>query len=104
MTHHVTVTLTDAEEKALEDVMPSIHDWAENALKNRARKSQDKILDGLYKYCNQNNIPIASGDEESGISAIEAQLDQARSLGIATTPEQRAAAAQEQSANLYGAT
>ena len=104
MSHHVTITITDTEELALKDVTASIDEWAENALKNRARKAQEQILNRLYNHCTENNIPIASADEENGISAAEAQLQQAFDELVATTPEQRAAAAQEQSANLYGAT
>ena len=96
MPHHVTITITDTEELALKDVTASIDEWAENALKNRARKAQEQILKRLFDHCNDNSIALAVG--------VEAQLEQAFSLGIATTPEQRAAAAQEQNANLYGAT
>ena len=99
MPHHVTITITDAEELALKDVTASIDEWAANALKNRARKAQEEILKRLYEHCNKDGLALAVG--------VEAQLAQALSLGIATTPEQRAAAAaaaeQEQNANLYGA-
>ena len=100
MTQHVTITITDTEELSLKDVTASIDEWAENALKNRARKAQEKILERLYAHCNKESIALAVG--------VEAQLEQALTLGIATTPEQRAAAAaaaeQEQNANLYGET
>ena len=92
MSHHVTGTLNDAEELALKDATESIDEWAENALKNRARKAQEQILERLYAHCNENSIALAVG--------VEGQLEQAFSLGMATTPEQRAAAAQERDESL----
>jgi len=38
-----TIELTDAEVKAMEYVAVSVQDWAENALKNRARIAMDEI-------------------------------------------------------------
>ena len=40
-----TITLTDAETKAMEHVALSVQDWADNALKNRARIAIDEIYD-----------------------------------------------------------
>jgi hypothetical protein len=38
-----TIELTDAEVKAMEYVTLSVQDWADNALKNRARIAVDEI-------------------------------------------------------------
>jgi len=38
-----TIELTDAETKAMEYVAVSVQDWADNALKNRARIAMDEI-------------------------------------------------------------
>jgi len=38
-----TIELTDAENKAMEYVAFDVQDWAENALKNRARQAIDEI-------------------------------------------------------------
>ena len=38
-----TITLTDAETKAMEHVAFSVQDWADNALQNRARIAMDEI-------------------------------------------------------------
>ena len=38
-----TIELNDAEVKAMEFVALSVQDWAENALKNRARQAMDEI-------------------------------------------------------------
>ena len=40
-----TITLTDAETKAMEFVALSVQDWADNALQNRARIAMDEIYD-----------------------------------------------------------
>jgi hypothetical protein len=40
-----TITLTDAETKAMEYVAVSVQDWADNALQNRARIAMDEIYD-----------------------------------------------------------
>lgn len=40
-----TITLTDAETKAMEYVALSVQDWADNALQNRARQAVDEIYD-----------------------------------------------------------
>ena len=40
-----TITLTDAEVKAMEYVAFSVQDWADNALQNRARIAMDEIYD-----------------------------------------------------------
>ena len=40
-----TITLTDAEVKAMEYVAFSVQDWADNALQNRARQAMDEIYD-----------------------------------------------------------
>ena len=40
-----TITLTDAQVKAMEYVAVSVQDWADNALQNRARIAMDEIYD-----------------------------------------------------------
>ena len=40
-----TITLTDAEVKAMEYVAFSVQDWADNALQNRARIAMDEIYE-----------------------------------------------------------
>ena len=40
-----TITLTDAEVKAMEFVALSVQDWADNSLKNRARIAIEEIYD-----------------------------------------------------------
>ena len=41
--HTYTTTLTEAETKAMEYVAVDVQEWADNALKNRARIAMDEI-------------------------------------------------------------
>ena len=77
----ITVSLTDTENKSLEYVTTSIQDWADNALKNRARIAKDEIISLLVTHCNANNVAIATGED--------AQVTQAYSLGVVKTAEER---------------
>ena len=82
----ITVTLTDTELKALEYAAYSPQDWADNALKNRARIAKDEIIALLVKHCNDNAIQIATGED--------AQVAQAFDLGVAKTAAARQAEAE----------
>ena len=77
----ITVSLTDTENKSLEYVTTSIQDWADNALKNRARIAKDEIISLLVPHCNANSVAIATGED--------AQVTQAYSLGVVKTAEER---------------
>ena len=85
----ITVTLTDTELKALEYAAYSPQDWADNALKNRARIAKDEIIALLVKHCNDNAVQIATGED--------AQVAQAFNLGVVKTAADRQA---ESDANL----
>lgn len=77
----ITVSLTDTENKSLEYVTTSIQDWADNALKNRARIAKDEIISLLVTHCNANGVAIATGED--------AQVTQAYSLGVVKTAEEQ---------------
>lgn len=81
----ITVTLTDTENKALEYAAVSVQDWADNALKNRARIAKDEIIALLVAHCNANSVALAVGED--------AQVTQAYDLGIVQTAAERAAEA-----------
>ena len=72
-----TISITDNEKKCLDTVMVDIKEWAENGLQNRAHHAQEKILNDLYKHCNENGIAIGVG--------VTAQIDQAYAVGVAHT-------------------
>lgn len=78
----ITVTLTDTENKALEYAAVSVQDWADNALKNRARIAKDEIIALLVAHCNANSVALAVGED--------AQVTQAYDLGVVRTAADRA--------------
>ena len=61
-----TITLTDAETKAMEHVAFSVQDWADNALKNRARQAIDEIY----------NSEVTRMTADPSITSIPADKDQ----------------------------
>ena len=76
----ITVTLTDTENKSLEYAAVSVQDWADNALKNRARIAKDEIIALLVAHCNANRVALAVGED--------AQVAQAFDLGVVRTAAQ----------------
>ncbi len=82
----ITVSLTDTENKALEYAAVSVQDWADNALKNRARIAKDEIIAALVSHCNAEGVSIATGEA--------AQVDQAFDLGVVKTAAAREAEAE----------
>ena len=60
-----TVSLTDAQKKAMEYITVSIQDWIDNAVDNRARMSIDEIY----------NLEVARMNADSSITTIPADKD-----------------------------
>ncbi len=60
-----TITLTDAETKAMEYVALSVQDWADNALQNRARQAMDEIY----------NAEVARMTADPAITSIPADKE-----------------------------
>ena len=79
----ITITLTDTEHKSLQYAAMSVQDWADNALKNRARVAKEEIIALLVKHCNENNVQLATGED--------AQVTQAFDLGVVKTAANRQA-------------
>ncbi len=73
----ITVSLTDTENKALTYAAASVQDWADNALKNRARIAKNEIIRLLVTHCNTNGVAMAVGED--------AQVTQAFELGVVKT-------------------
>ena len=71
-----TISLTEAQEKAISYVS-DVQMWIEDAAVGLSNHEKKLILLNLVEHCNDNNITIATGES--------AQIDQAFSLGIATT-------------------
>jgi hypothetical protein len=70
----ITITLTNTEYKALEYAAVSPQDWADNALKNRARQAIDEIVDITVKHCLDNDISIPSTRDEIVTYAFENEI------------------------------
>ena len=74
-----TITLTSAQEKALNTVAVDIATWITNAATARADTAIGYISSTLMAHCNANSIAIAVG--------VEAQIDQAIALGLISNAE-----------------
>lgn len=70
-----TITLTEAEQKAMEYVAADVFEWIDNAAKNRARIAIDEICQYYTNYKLENNQPItATNKEEIVLAAFEEGL------------------------------
>ena len=75
------IELTDTEDKAMTYACMSTQDWADNALKTRARVAIDNIVSLNMQHCNANGIAIATGED--------AQVTQAFDLKVVKTAKER---------------
>jgi len=67
-----TITLTDAEVKAMEYVAFSVQDWADNALQNRARIAMDEIYDAeVARMTADPTITSIPADKEAVVLAAD---------------------------------
>ena len=67
-----TITLTDAETKAMEYVAFSVQDWADNALQNRARIAMDEIYnEEVARMTADPTITSIPADKEAVVLAAD---------------------------------
>ena len=67
-----TITLTDAEVKAMEYVALSVQDWADNALQNRARIAMDEIYnEEVARMTADPTITSIPADKEAVVLAAD---------------------------------
>ena len=64
-----TVTLTDAEDKALSVVAISQQEWIDNAVKNRCRISKDEIVASEIKRIRESGGTVSGTDDEIVMAA-----------------------------------
>ena len=64
-----TVTLTDAEDKALSVVAVSQQEWIDNAVKNRCRQSKEKIVADEIKRIRESGGTVSGTDDEIVMAA-----------------------------------
>ncbi len=70
-----TITLTEAEQKAMEYIAADVDEWITNAATNRARIAIDEICDLYVKYKLDNNQPIiATNKPDMVLAAYEEGL------------------------------
>ncbi len=74
------ITLTDTEDKAMSYCALSTQEWADNALKTRARVAINEIVALNMAHCNANGITIATGED--------AQVTQAFDLKVVKTAKE----------------
>ena len=67
-----TITLTDAETKAMEYVALDVQDWADNALQNRARIAMDEIYnEEVARMTADPTITSIPADKEAVVLAAD---------------------------------
>ncbi len=71
------ITLTTTEKKAMDTITNDVHEWIKNAAQNRARIAKIEILNTLIKYCNENAITLATGEEAQVQQAYDLKLVEA---------------------------
>lgn len=64
-----TITLTEAEQKAMEYIAADVHDWITNAATNRAQIAIDEICDLYVKRKLDNNEPITATNKPDMVLA-----------------------------------
>ena len=72
-----TVTVTDAQELALNSQMVGVGTYINTVIESQIVFAQQEIQSNLLKYCNENGVAMAVG--------IDAQVQQAFDVGIAHT-------------------
>ena len=89
-----TITLTDAQVKAMEYVAVSVQDWADNALQNRARIAMDEIYDAeVARMTADPAITSIPADKEAVVlaadikSAAVRQAESEAEMAAMATPE-----------------
>lgn len=64
-----TITLTDAEDKALGVVALDKQEWIENAVKNRCRQAKEQIVDAEIKRIRASGGTVSGTDDEIVMAA-----------------------------------
>jgi len=85
-----TITLTDAEDKALSYVAFSQQDWIDNAVHDRCRIAIEEIVQITVQKCLETNTPIPNSKED--------MVDLAFEQGWVKTAAQRQAEAEAEMA------
>ncbi len=74
-----TIELNDAEVKAMEFVAVSVQEWADNALRNRARQAMDEIYNSeVQRMTNDPTVTSIPADKEAVVLAADIKSAQQR--------------------------
>jgi len=84
----ITVEITNTQYKGLEYAAVSPQEWADNAVKNRARIANDEIVDITVKHCLDNGIQVPPTREDI--------VDYAFANGVVKTAAERQAEAEQE--------
>lgn len=72
MDHNYTITLSEAENKAMEFIAADVQEWIDNAVMNRCRIATNEICQTYTNHKLENNEPItATNKPEMVIAAFE---------------------------------
>ena len=76
-----TITLTDAEDKALSVIAVSQQEWIDNAIKNRCRISKEEIVASEIKRIRESGGTVSGTDDEIVMAAtVETAAERATRL------------------------
>lgn len=84
---NIIIELTNTQYKGLEYSAVSPQNWADNAVKNRARVANDEIVDITVKYCLDNGIQVPPTREDI--------VEYAFANGVVKTAAERQAEAEQ---------
>lgn len=83
-----TITLTQAEEKALQSVASSPQDWMDHAVKERCRQAMDDIVQSETKRMINEGIPISGTREDVVMRAVLPSSDLVSTIPTSVTMRQ----------------
>ena len=87
MTTTYTVSVSDAEKKAMEYIALSVQDWIDNAVDNRARIAMDEIYDmEVARMTADPSITSIPADKDAVVLAADVQTAAERSAEAAAAP------------------
>lgn len=70
----IIIELTDTQMKGLEYIALSAHEWAENAVTERARIANDEIVQLAVQHYLDNGIPVPATREDIVADAFARQI------------------------------
>ena len=91
----ITIELTETQYKGLEYAAVSPEDWVENAITERARVSNDEIVNITVQHCLDNGVQVPATREDIVVYAFDNELVKTAAVRQAETEAELAAMAEE---------